>query len=233
LVSEPSVFGAGTASMCAASGSGARGEACRLPADRGRTSLPPRARRRLSRTPALRRIPSFEHDGFRSTRAARSVATSMRRSRARSAAGGPRRRAGSNQIQRHSRQLCLPDAGLGHLRRTRPGARAGRPPDEARIAAALPRAETCLQALQDLMGEEVFLAGPALKPRRSPCRPDLAYFRLAPEGASLWRDLRVSSAGGTDRRPPSLAATRSPLEEIERSASRPRRLRSFPLRGCP
>jgi glutathione S-transferase len=89
----------------------------------------------------------------------------------------------------------------------------GRVPDETKIAAAIPKAETVLAALSDLavgpylLGNKVTLADLHLA-------SIVAYFRLAPEGRRLlatapkivnWWDL-------IDQRP-SLQQTRYPLEK--------------------
>jgi glutathione S-transferase len=89
----------------------------------------------------------------------------------------------------------------------------GRSPDEARVAAALPKAETCLAALETLMGKGPFLAGPARTLADLHATPVFIYFRMAREGAALlaahpklqaWLDAMMER--------PSIAATRSPLE---------------------
>jgi glutathione S-transferase len=88
-----------------------------------------------------------------------------------------------------------------------------RAPDEARIAAALPRAATCLDTLHQLMDGDQFLAGPALNLADLHAAPMFVYFRMAPEGTTLiarypaladWLDRMMAR--------PSLPATRSPLE---------------------
>src|SRR5215475_11672849 len=61
----------------------------------------------------------------------------------------------------------------------------GRVTDEARIAAALPRAETCLGALEALMAEGPWLAGPMLSLADLHAAPIFAYAAMAPEGAAL------------------------------------------------
>lgn len=61
--------------------------------------------------------------------------------------------------------------------------REGKMADEARIAAALPRAETCLRALGDLMGEEPWLTGPNLTLADLHAAPMVACLTEAPEGA--------------------------------------------------
>jgi len=91
--------------------------------------------------------------------------------------------------------------------------RQGRVSDEARIAAALPRAETCLRVLDAFLQDQPWLAGPALTLADLHAQPMLALFRLADEGARLlaahtnlsrWWDAMASR--------PSVQATRSPRE---------------------
>ncbi|HEY2112805.1 MAG TPA: glutathione S-transferase domain-containing protein, partial [Dongiaceae bacterium] len=81
------------------------------------------------------------------------------------------------------------------------------------IAAALPRAETCLAALEALMDVQPWLAGPQLTLADLHAAPIFAYAVLAPEGAALlarhdgirrWWEKMAARA--------SMAATRSPLE---------------------
>jgi glutathione S-transferase len=57
--------------------------------------------------------------------------------------------------------------------------------DEEKTAAALPKAEVCLSALSDLMGEDPWLAGPAISLADLHAAPMFALFRLAPEGERL------------------------------------------------
>jgi glutathione S-transferase len=89
----------------------------------------------------------------------------------------------------------------------------GRDPDEARIAAALPRAETCLTALEELMGDSPFLAGSELTLADLHATPVFVYFRMADEGAALLaRHRRLATwLTAMDRRP-SVIATRYPAE---------------------
>jgi len=61
----------------------------------------------------------------------------------------------------------------------------GLPTDETRVAAALPKAETCLAALAALMGEGPWLAGAALSLADLHAAPMIAVFRLAPEAGPL------------------------------------------------
>jgi len=91
----------------------------------------------------------------------------------------------------------------------------GRQADEARIAAAVPKAETCLAALADLMADGRYLAGPALSLADLHAVPMLIYFRLAAEGAALLRKAPALAAwlAGMDERA-SVRATRSPIEPL-------------------
>ncbi len=57
--------------------------------------------------------------------------------------------------------------------------------DEAKIAAALPKARTCLTALEDFMGTVEFLAGDALTLADLHAASMIACFRGAPEGTAL------------------------------------------------
>jgi glutathione S-transferase len=57
--------------------------------------------------------------------------------------------------------------------------------DEDRVAAALPKAAICLSALSELMGEALWLAGPAISLADLHAAPMFAAFRIAPEGAQL------------------------------------------------
>jgi len=87
----------------------------------------------------------------------------------------------------------------------------GLPADEAKIAAALPRAEVCLSALSDVMGETPWLAGLSISLADLHAAPMFATFQLAAEADPLlashdrlraWWD-RVSSR-------PSFLRTRTP-----------------------
>jgi glutathione S-transferase len=97
----------------------------------------------------------------------------------------------------------------------------GRAPDEALIASSLPKAETCLTALEALMGGRPFLAGDRLSLSDLHAVPMFVYFRMAREGAQLlarhkpldaWLSVMVQR--------PSVMATRSPLEVAQAPAVR-------------
>ncbi len=61
----------------------------------------------------------------------------------------------------------------------------GRGPDEAKITAALPRAEICLNALAHLKGGASWLAGDNLSLADLHAAPILAFFTTTPEGQAL------------------------------------------------
>ena len=162
------------------------------------------------------RIPAFEHDGFRlyeSAAIARYVDEAF---------AGPalqpadaRARARMNQIisllDNYAYRTLVWDI---FVERVRVPAQ-GRQADEARIAAAVPKAETCLAALADLMADGRYLAGPALSLADLHAVPMLIYFRLAAEGAALLRKAPALAAwlAGMDERA-SVRATRSPIEPL-------------------
>jgi len=89
----------------------------------------------------------------------------------------------------------------------------GRPPDEARIAAALPQVEICLDALVELMAGAPYLAGAQLTLADLHAAPMFIYARLATDTADLLRE-RPELDAWLDRliERPSIAATRSPFE---------------------
>jgi len=87
----------------------------------------------------------------------------------------------------------------------------GRSADEAKIAAAMAQAETCLQALTHIIGDAPWLAGD------QPSLADLhagsmfAYFVMAPEaGPLLDRYPAIARWWASMRARPSMAATRPP-----------------------
>lgn len=168
----------------------------------------------LERHP-FKRIPAFEHDGFRlyETRA-------ITRYIDEAFAGPPlmpstpRARARANQI------ISIIDS-YGYrpliwdifVERVRAPAQ-GRGPDEAKIAAAVPRAETCLRALRDLADPSgPYLAGSDVSLADLHAAPMFAYFTLAQEGQDLLASQsRLQAWWQVMRESPSMAATRSPLE---------------------
>ena len=95
---------------------------------------------------------------------------------------------------------------------------AGGPADEARIAAALPKAATCLSALTDLIGEGTWLAGTALSLADCYAAPMLALFRLAPEADQLLsREVRLIDWLDRMTARPSFARTQAPPRQAASS----------------
>jgi glutathione S-transferase len=90
----------------------------------------------------------------------------------------------------------------------------GRKTDEAKLAAALPRVETCLGALDELAdpsGPYLLGAAPTLADLHA--APMLVYLTMAPEGEALLdRRRRLSRWWPAMRARPSMAATRFPSE---------------------
>lgn len=160
------------------------------------------------------RIPAFQHDGFRL------YETSAIIRYVDEAFSGPPlqpteplRRARMNQVisvlDNYAYRTLVWDIFVERIR----APSLGRMPDEGRIVAALPRAETCLRALAELMDEGPWLAGATLTLADLHAAPMVAYFRMAPEGHELlslhprllsWWDMMAVRD--------SLARTRSPLE---------------------
>jgi len=168
----------------------------------------------LERHHPFGRIPAFEHDGFRlyeTGAITRYVDAAFAGPRLQPT--DPRACARMNQIigllDNYAYRTLVWDI---FVERVRASAQ-GRQPDEARIAAALPKAELCLRALADLMGESPYLAGRELTLADLHAAPMFIYFRMAAEGAALMRRMPALDAWLTkiDRRE-SIAATRSPLE---------------------
>lgn len=82
--------------------------------------------------------------------------------------------------------------------------------DEAKIAAALPKAEVCLSALDELMGEAPWFAGPAISLADLHAAPMFAPFRMASEGQHLLsRHDRLSEWWGRISARPSFARTQA------------------------
>jgi glutathione S-transferase len=160
------------------------------------------------------RIPAFEHDGFRLYEAgaiSRYVDEAFPGPPLQPSE--PRARARMNQIigilDSYAYRTLVWDI---FVERVRAPAN-GRTPDEAKIAAALPKAGTCLQALEDLMGANPWLASATLTLADLHAAPMFAYLRLAAEGTALMADhpgLQRWWQAIAAR--PSMPATRSPLE---------------------
>jgi glutathione S-transferase len=176
-----------------------------------RPAGPPAAH--LARHP-FGRIPAFEHDGFRlfeSSTIERYIDAAFDGPPLQPTE--PRAQARMNQalgvLDSYCYRTLVWDIFVDRVR----APSAGRMPDEACIAAALPRAETCLRALEDIGGAGPWLAGPMLTLADLHAAPMFVYFRLAPEGAAaIARHPRIARWVDAMMARPSLAATRSPLE---------------------
>lgn len=89
----------------------------------------------------------------------------------------------------------------------------GRAPDQARIAAALPIAETCLDELVELMADGPYLAGERITLADLHAAPMMIYAQMSPEGAALMRARPMLEAWLTRiGRRSSIGDTRTPLE---------------------
>ena len=158
------------------------------------------------------KIPAFEHAGFRLYEAG-----AITRYVDEAFAGpplqpdDPRSRARMNQIisilDSYAYRTLVWDIYVERIVRPTTGSTT----DEARVTAAMPKAEICLFTLAELMGESSWLAGPVISLADLHAASILAPFRLAPEGERLLnRQDRL--AGWWDRvsTRPSFARTRVP-----------------------
>jgi glutathione S-transferase len=160
------------------------------------------------------RIPAFEHDGFRLYETA-AITRYIDEAFAGPALqpSSPRGRARMQQIisllDNYVYETLVWDIFVERVR----AAFEGRQPDELRIAAALPLAETCLDQLVDLMADGPYLAGERLTLADLHAAPMMIYAHMAAEGATLMRR-RPALEGWLTRigRRSSIGDTRTPLE---------------------
>ena len=85
------------------------------------------------------------------------------------------------------------------------------PCDEAVITAAVPEGRRCIGELEQLIGEQRFLAGDQLTLADVLLAPQLDFFAATPEGASMLAGTRLSAWLTRMNARPSMAATTRPL----------------------
>ena len=168
----------------------------------------------LERHP-FRRIPAFEHDGFRLYEAG-----AITRYVDDAFAGPPlmpstpRARARVHQIisiiDNYGYRPLIWDIFVERVR----ASAEGRDADEAKISAAVPRAALCLRALAELADSNgPYLTGGEVTLADLHAAPMFAYFSMAREGAALLASQpRLQGWWQAMRERPSIAATRSSLE---------------------
>jgi len=132
------------------------------------------------------RIPAFEHDGFAL------YETSAITRYIDEAFEGPAlqptdfvERARCNQLISIADNYAYPHLVWGIFVECVEKPAQGTPVDEAAIAALRPKAETCLRAISELMGDKPWLAGQALSLADLYLAPMMDYFLQAPEGRDM------------------------------------------------
>ena len=130
------------------------------------------------------KIPAFEHDGFRLYEAG-AISRYVDEAFAGPALqpSGPRERARMNQAISIMDSYAYPHLVWGLYVERISGPARGRPTDQARVAASLPKAETCLQALDGLAGAH--LAGAQLSLADLHAAPMFDYAVQVPEVATM------------------------------------------------
>ena len=154
------------------------------------------------------KIPAFEHDGFtlyETGAITRYVDEAFEGPPLQPAE--PRARARMNQAISIQDGHVYPDLVWGiYVERVEAPA-LGHPPDEARIARLLPKAETCLAALEAL-SDSPWLAGDQLTLADLHAAPMFALFRRTPEGAAMMaRHPRLEAWWSAISERPSFTAT--------------------------
>ena len=163
------------------------------------------------------RIPEFEHDGFRlhdTAAITRYIDEAFAGPSLQPAS--PRGRARMHQIiallDNYAYQSLVWDIFAERVR----AAFECRKPDDARIAAALPVAETCLDELVELMAGGPYLAGDRLSLADLHAAPIMIYAHMSVEGAALLRERPALEAWlGQMGRRSSIGDTRTPLELLD------------------
>jgi glutathione S-transferase len=160
------------------------------------------------------RIPEFDHDGFRlyDTGAITRYVDEAFAGPALQPSS-PRGRARMHQIisllDNYAYQSLVWDIFVERVR----AAFERRTPDDARIAAALPLAETCLDELVEIMASGPYLAGDRLSLADLHAAPIMIYAHMSVEGAALVRQRPALEAWLSRMgRRSSIGDTRTPLE---------------------
>ena len=155
------------------------------------------------------KIPAFEHDGFRLYEAG-----AITRYVDEAFPGPPLQptnlhaRARMNQAISIQDGYVYPDFVWGIFMERVEATRRGRTPDEGRIARLLPKAETCLAALEAMMDDGPWLAGPSLSLADLHAAPMFDLFLRTPEGAEMLpRHTRLAGWWAAVLARPSFAAT--------------------------
>jgi len=170
----------------------------------------------VSQHRAFGHIPAFEHDGFRLYETG-AITRYIDEGFAGPALqpSSPRGRARMHQIisllDNYAYQTLVWDIFVERVR----AAFEGRKPDQARIAAALPLAETCLDELVEIMADGPYLAGERISLADLHAAPMMIYAHMATEGAALMRarptlETWLARIG----RRSSIGDTRTPLEVL-------------------
>jgi glutathione S-transferase len=141
--------------------------------------------RYLARHP-FGRIPAFEHAGFslyETSAIARYIDEAFGEPKLQPS--GAKARARCNQLISIADNYAYPHLvwGIYVERVSKP--RRGAAADEARIAAAVPKARTCLKAMSDLMSDNLWLAGAELSLADVYAAPMFDYFLQAREGMDM------------------------------------------------
>jgi glutathione S-transferase len=179
----------------------------------------------------LGRIPAFDHDGFRlyDTGAITHYVDEGFAGPALQPAS-PRGRARMHQIisllDNCAYQALVWDIFVERVR----AAFESRKPDQTRIDAALPLAESCLDELVDLMADGPYLAGDRLTLADLHAAPMMIYAHMSAEGAALMHERPTLEAWLTRMgRRSSISDTRTPLELLAWHAATAAPLPSRPI----
>lgn len=161
------------------------------------------------------RIPAFEHDGFQLYET-----DAINRYIDETFAGPaltprtPRARARMTQAMRILDNYAYPHLVWGVFVEQIRAPQQGRAPDQMKIEAAIAQSQICLRALAELMETEHYLTGDALTLADLHAAPMFAYFQMAPDGRRLMdAQPKLTQWWRSISQRPSMAATRSPLEE--------------------